>query len=104
MLFRSKVLPEDQQPKFQAYLAKVADTYKQMKAAGKRPEWKDFWKARRTFLKVRALPVSTIHKAQGVSVNKAFIYTPCIHMAEASLASQLAYVGITRARYDAYYV
>ncbi len=101
---RIKVLPEDQQPKFQAYLAKVADTYKQMKAAGKRPEWKDFWKARRTFLKVRALPVSTIHKAQGVSVDKAFIYTPCIHMAEASLASQLAYVGITRARYDAYYV
>lgn len=99
-----KVLPQDQYQKLDMFLAKVATTYREMKAAGKRPPWDDFWKIKRTFLKVRALPVSTIHKGQGISVNNSFIYTPCIHMAEANLAKQLAYVGLTRARHDAYYV
>lgn len=99
-----KVLPEDQMNKLNMFLAKVATTYREMKAAGKRPRWEDFWKIKRTFLKVRALPVSTIHKSQGISVNNSFIYTPCIHMAEAQLAKQLVYVGLTRARHDAYYV
>ncbi|UTY64256.1 AAA family ATPase [Enterobacter phage Entb_45] len=99
-----KVLPLDQYQKMDMFLAKVATTYREMKAAGKRPPWDDFWKIKRTFLKVRALPVSTIHKSQGISVNNSFIYTPCIHMAEANLAKQLAYVGLTRARHDAYYV
>lgn len=99
-----KVLPQDQYTKFDMFLAKVATTYREMKAAGKRPPWDDFWKIKRTFLKVRALPVSTIHKGQGISVDNSFIYTPCIHMAEATLAKQLIYVGLTRARTDAYYV
>lgn len=101
---RIKVLPETEINKFQMFLAKVATTYKEMKASGQRPQWADFWKAKRTFLKVRALPVSTIHKSQGISVDRSFLYTPCIHMADATLASQLAYVGITRARHDVFYV
>lgn len=93
-----------QMEKFQFFLAKTAETYKEMKASGRRPEWNDFWKAKRTFLKVKAFPCSTIHKGQGSSVNSSFIYTPCIHMADAELATQLAYVAVTRARYDVYYV
>ncbi|AHY24977.1 Dda-like helicase [Pectobacterium bacteriophage PM2] len=99
-----KFLPADQVEKFNYFLAKTATTYREMKNAGKKAPWEDFWKAKRTFLKVRALPVSTIHKAQGVSVNRSFLYTPCIHIAEAQLAKQLAYVGVTRARHDVYYV
>lgn len=99
-----KVLPPEQTDKFYMFLAKVATTYREMKAAGKRPPWDDFWKAKRMFLKVRALPVSTIHKSQGVSVDNSFLYTPCVHVAEATLAKQLVYVGTTRARHDVYYV
>lgn len=99
-----KIIDEDSITNYQMFLAKVATTYKEMRGGGKRVDWSDFWKAKDMFSKVRALPVSTIHKSQGMSVNSSFIYTPCIHIAEATLASQLAYVGITRARHDAYYV
>lgn len=101
---RIHVLAEDQIDKFNMFLAKVATTYKEMKASGQRPQWADFWKAKRSFVKVRALPCSTIHKSQGMSVDKSFIYTPCIHIADGQLAQQLAYVSVTRARHDAYYV
>lgn len=99
-----KVIDNESVDKFHMFLAKVATEYKEMRYAGKKPKWADFWKAKRMFSKVRALPVSTIHKSQGMSVDTSFIYTPCIHIAEPTLASQLAYVGITRARHDAYYV
>lgn len=99
-----KILDEAYFDKFHFFLAKVATEYKAMKHSGQKPQWNDFWKAKRMFQKVRALPVSTIHKSQGLTVDSSFIYTPCMHIAEATLASQLAYVGITRARTDAYFV
>ncbi|AEN93839.1 DNA helicase [Escherichia phage Bp7] len=99
-----KVIDETSVEKFHYFLAKVATEYKAMRGSGKKPKWADFWKAKRMFSKVRALPVSTVHKSQGLTVQNSFIYTPCMHMADANLASQLAYVSITRARTDAYYV
>lgn len=95
------VCDPDENMKLQHYLAKTADTYKN---GGAKPFWKDFWSIRNKFKKVKALPVSTIHKGQGSSVNNAFLYTPCIHMADAQLAKQLLYVGSTRARHNLYYV
>lgn len=91
----------DENMKLQHYLAKTADAYKN---GGAKPFWKDFWDIRNKFKKVKALPVSTIHKGQGSSVDNAFLYTPCIHMADAQLAKQLLYVGSTRARHNLYYV
>ena len=84
-------------------MAKAADTYKNWNKGGKAP-WKDFWAAKRRYHKVKALPCSTFHKAQGVSVDNCYVYTPCIHMADAELAQQLLYVGTTRARKNVYYV
>ncbi|UJJ22000.1 DNA helicase [Erwinia phage Virsaitis27] len=100
-----KVLADDnEKQKFDMFLAKVATTYRELKSAGRRPHWADFWDAKRTFLKVKALPCSTIHKSQGISVDNAFIYTPCITLADIDLAKQLAYVSSTRARHDVYFV
>ncbi|CCI88598.1 DNA helicase, phage-associated [Yersinia phage phiR1-RT] len=87
--------------KFQMFLAKTADTYKN---SGVKAYWKDFWSVKNKFKKVKALPVSTIHKSQGCTVNNTFLYTPCIHMADAQLAKQLLYVGATRARTNLYYI
>ena len=87
--------------KFQFFLAKVATAYKSGEV---KAHWKDFWAAKRIFSKVKPLPVSTIHKSQGSSVDASFLYTPCIHMADTDLALQLLYVGSTRARNDVYFV
>lgn len=94
---------EQEQNKFQFFLAKAADTYRNWQKGGKAP-WKSFWAAKRMFHKVKPLPVSTFHKAQGLSVDTSFLYTPCIHVADAELAQQLLYVGTTRGRHDVYYV
>lgn len=99
---RINVLADDNEiNKYHFFLAKVADAYK---SGSVKAHWADFWKAKRTFHKVKSLPCSTIHKTQGMSVDNCFLYTPCIHMADADLAQQLAYVGATRARFDLFYV
>lgn len=95
---------EQEQNKFQFFLAKAADTYRNWQKGGKAP-WKSFWAAKRMFHKVKPLPASTFHKAQGLSVDTSFLYTPCIHVVnDVELARQLLYVGATRGRHDVYYV
>jgi hypothetical protein len=47
----------------------------------------------------RALPQSARHE-RGSCVH----YTRCIHYADVELAQQLLYVGVTRGRYDVFYV
>lgn len=99
-----KIISSDEELyKFNLFLGKTAETYKNWNKGGKAP-WSDFWDAKSQFSKVKALPASTFHKAQGMSVDRAFIYTPCIHYADAELAQQLLYVGVTRGRYDVFYV
>lgn len=98
-----KIISSDaERYKFQLFLGKAAETYKNWNK-GKAP-WSEFWDAKGMFSKVKPLPASTFHKAQGVSVDRAFIYTPCIHIADAELAQQLLYVGVTRGRHDVFYV
>lgn len=92
---------ENEINKFNFFLAKVANGYK---SGSVKPYWKDFWKTKRSFTKVKALPASTIHKTQGISVDNCFMYTPCIHRADPELAQQLLYVGATRARNNLYFV
>lgn len=87
--------------KYYYFLAKVADAYK---SGAVKAHWADFWAAKRAFIKVKALPCSTIHKVQGISVDNCFLYTPCIHKADADLAKQLTYVGATRPRFNLHYV
>lgn len=101
---RIKVITsEEEHYKFQLFLGKAAYTYKNWNRGGKAP-WSEFWDAKGMFTNVKALPVSTFHKAQGISVDRAFLYTPCIHYADAELAQQLLYVGTTRGRYDVHYI
>lgn len=92
---------EQEMNKYHFFLAKTADAYK---SGAVKAHWADFWKAKRTFIKVKALPCSTIHKTQGISVNSCFLYTPCIHKADTDLAKQLVYVGATRPRFNLHYV
>lgn len=99
----SIITSDEEHYKFQLFLGKAADTYKNWNKGGKAP-WKEFWEAKGSFNKVKPLPVSTFHKAQGLSVDRAFIYTPCIHYADAELARQLLYVGTTRGRHDVFYI
>lgn len=94
---------EEELYKFNLFLAKTAETYKFWNKGGKAP-WSEFWDAKRMFTKVKALPVSTFHKAQGMSVDTAFVYTPCIHYADSELAKQLLYVGTTRGRFDVHFI
>lgn len=91
----------EQRTRFEMFLGKAAGVYKS--GQGK-AYWADFWDAKAKFSKVKALPASTIHKAQGVSMDNTFLYTPCIHNSDAEMAQQLLYVGATRARNNVYYV
>jgi ATP-dependent exoDNAse (exonuclease V) alpha subunit len=84
------------------FLGKVAQDYK---SGTIKAFWDDFWKIKNNFHRVKPLPVSTIHKGQGSTVDNSFLYTPCItKYAEPDLASQLLYVGVTRARHNVNYV
>lgn len=95
---------EQEMNKFQFFLSKAADSFKNHRGDGKRPNWKSWWATRNAFHKVKPLPCGTIHKSQGMTVDSVFLYTPCIHKADASLAQQLLYVGATRARHDVYFI
>jgi hypothetical protein len=98
------VIEDERQMKiFQHYLSAVAYEFKNSNT-GKRPNWSGWWDLRKEFHKVKALPCGTIHKSQGTSVDNVFLYTPCIHSADADLAQQLLYVGATRARNNVYFV
>ena len=98
------VIEDERQMKiFQHYLSSVAYEFKNSNT-GKRPNWSGWWDLRKEFHKVKALPCGTIHKSQGTSVDNVFLYTPCIHSADADLAQQLLYVGISRARKNCYFV
>lgn len=94
---------EKENLKFQKFMSKIASDFKEHKGAS-RPNWKSWWRTKGMFHKVKALPCGTIHKAQGSSVDNAFIYTPCIHKADYLLAQQLLYVGATRARHNVYFI
>lgn len=88
--------------KFQNFMAISAGQFKENREA--RPNWKAWWEIKHRFKKVKALPVSTIHKSQGATVDSCFLYTPCIHKCDKELAQQLLYVGATRAKTDVYYI
>lgn len=93
-----------QQNIFQNFMGAAASEFKGMNGTGKRPNWKSWWELKNSFHKVKALPCGTIHKSQGSSVDNVFLYTPCIHKADAELAQQLLYVGATRARNNVYFI
>lgn len=98
------IADEQEQNKFQFYLSRAASEFKAMKGHGPKPNWKDWWKLRNSFLKVKALPVGTVHKSQGSTVDSVFLYTPCMHKADPALAQQLLYVGCTRAKNNVYFI
>lgn len=96
------VYGEENQTQLWMFLGKVAQQYK---SGNGRAYWDDFWEIKDAFTKVKPIPCSTIHKAQGVTVKNSFLYTPCIiKYAEVDVASQLLYVGTTRARKNVWYI
>ncbi|EQA7786838.1 ATP-dependent DNA helicase [Acinetobacter baumannii] len=98
-----RVIHEEQEMnKFQFFMSKSAGEFKNMR--DKRPNWKGWWELRGQFHKVKPLPCGTIHKSQGSTLDNVFLYTPCIHRADAELAQQLLYVGSTRAKHNVYFV
>lgn len=97
------IYDEQEMNKFQFFLSKAADQFKKQ-GGNQRGNWKSWWGLRNSFHKVKPLPCGTIHKAQGLTVDTAFLYTPCIHKADVALAQQLLYVGTTRARNNVYFV
>lgn len=95
------ITDEKEYNKLALVLGTAAEAYK----SGKVPaNWKSFWRLKNSFHKVKPLPVSTIHKSQGTTVDTTFLYTPCLHKADGQLAKQLLYVGATRARHNVYFI
>lgn len=91
----------DEQNKLAYMLGKAADSYK---SGAIKAQWSHWWKLKRTFHSVKPLPCSTIHKSQGMSLDNTFVFTPCIHKADAELAKQLLYVATTRSRNNVYFI
>lgn len=87
--------------KFFMYQARTATAYKSGEV---KAYWKDFWKNKYEFIRVRSLPAQTIHKSQGSTIDNGFLFTGCIHSADAELAQQLLYVGVTRPRHNLHYI
>ncbi|ADG59923.1 Dda-like helicase [Acinetobacter phage Acj9] len=96
------IVDEQESNKFQNFLSVTAGQFKENREV--RPNWKGWWEVRSRFKKVKALPVGTIHKSQGSTVDASFVYTPCIHRCDAELAQQLLYVATTRARNNVYFI
>lgn len=108
-LVEINILTEQRQKNiFSIYLNTVAGQYREMKKENPKfkPDWDSFWTMKRMFLNVKALPACTIHKSQGISVDRVFLYTPCMctDNVDFELAMQLLYVGVTRARYRVDYI
>lgn len=93
---------QEESDKLGYMLGKAADSYRNGPSV--KGQWAGWWRLKRTFLTVKALPCSTVHKSQGISVDNCFLYTPCIHKADIDLARQLLYVGTTRARHNVYFI
>lgn len=89
--------------KFNAFMGKIATMFKEQKTTH-RPNWKSWWTVKGSFHKVKPLPVGTIHKSQGSSIDNVFLYTACITKADYQLSQQLLYVGATRARHNVYFI
>lgn len=85
------------------FLERVAGTYNEMKRSGARPSWDDFWIVRKWFQDVKHLPACTVHKSQGSTVDRSFVYTECISKADRNIRQKLLYVASTRARTDVYF-
>jgi len=83
------------------YQSNTAQLYK---SGTVKAQWKDYWKNKSLFTKVKAFPAQTIHKSQGATFDRSFLMTGCIHKADVELAQELLYVGATRAREDLFWM
>lgn len=101
-----KVIHPDDKDKYKKFLERFAErlTYIRDNMKNVRPNWKSFFVYQdEVFLDVKYLPVSTIHKSQGITVDNIFYFVDYVaNMYDQDMARRLSYVAITRARNNAY--
>ena len=95
------VLHSASEYEFSKYLSKCAST---IRAQNMRRTWSSWWDLKNSFVEFKHLPASTIHKAQGSTVDNVFLYGPDLMRADDVLRQQLVYVGITRAKHNVFYI
>ncbi|ASD51982.1 DNA helicase [Pseudomonas phage PspYZU05] len=85
------------------FLSETANTYRYWELPGKAP-WGEFWTIKERYSNVKAEPCSTIHKAQGISVDNAFLCTSGLSSMDPDLVKELIYVGSTRPKHNLYWI
>ena len=99
-----RVLSSEYEQPFGEFLSFWAHAIKNATTGNKKLMWEDFWRLKHTFVTVKYLPASTIHKSQGITVENIFIHSQHRRIAGEALNKQLLYVAVTRAKNKVYFV
>lgn len=89
---------EEAEKTFGRFMFRASNEYKGLAASRNRKMmWQAFWQLKDKMVDSKSLGASTLHKAQGITIKGAAIYTADLDYADFHLRKQLAYVGSTRA-------
>ncbi|CAL9959367.1 Dda-like helicase [Vibrio phage D479] len=89
---------EEAEKTFGRFMFRASNEYKGLAASRNRKMmWQAFWALKDRMVDTKSLGASTLHKAQGITIKGAAIYTADLDYADPCLRKQLAYVGSTRA-------
>lgn len=91
---------ESEEERFFKYMDKAASEYKSTGSGiAQKKMWSAWWDVKNTYVSTKPIFACTLHKSQGSTFKGAFIHTPdIISHAPHEIATQLAYVGSTRAQ------
>ena len=79
-----------------SFTSMMAHEYKS--DSNKRRFWPDYWSLIGDFIKVKPIPVSTIHKSQGSTYDNLFYIRSGLQYCDDDFVEQADYVAISRAK------
>lgn len=90
------IYDEKEQNKLFSFTSMMAHEYKS--DSNKRRFWPDYWSLIGDFIKVKPIPVSTIHKSQGSTYDNLFYIRSGLQYCDDDFVEQADYVAISRAK------
>ena len=98
------VLHPDYKESFKDYVDRYAKYLSKRKQDNQHVDWRPFYELKDgKYIDIKYLPVCTIHKSQGITVDNLFYYVDFVkNMSDKDFARRLSYVAVTRARYNTY--